>query len=77
MLDMIAVAFQSDTTRISTFMFGNAVSNVSFRFLEGVSLGHHDTSHHAKNPGQAARSTRSSTDGTWRSTPICCASCSR
>jgi hypothetical protein len=48
MMDMIAVAFQSDTTRISTFMFGNAVSNVSFRFLEGVSLGHHDTSHHAK-----------------------------
>jgi hypothetical protein len=50
MLDMIAVAFQSDTTRISTFMFGNAVSNVSFRFLEGVNSGHHDTSHHAKNP---------------------------
>ena len=49
MLDMIATAFQSDTTRISTFMFGNAVSNVSFRFLEGVTSGHHDTSHHAKN----------------------------
>jgi len=48
MLDMIAVAFQSDTTRVSTFMFGNAVSNVSFRFLEGVSAGHHDVSHHAK-----------------------------
>jgi hypothetical protein len=48
MLDMIATAFQSDTTRVSTFMFGNAVSNVSFRFLEGVNLGHHDTSHHAK-----------------------------
>jgi hypothetical protein len=48
MLDMIAVAFQSDTTRVSTFMFGNAVSNVSFRFLEGVSIGHHDASHHAK-----------------------------
>lgn len=48
MLDMMATAFQSDTTRISTFMFGNAVSNVSFRFLEGVNLGHHDTSHHGK-----------------------------
>ena len=46
MLDMIAVAFQSDTTRISTFMFGNAVSNVSFRWLDGVSAGHHDVSHH-------------------------------
>jgi hypothetical protein len=47
MLDMIALAFQSDTTRISTFMFGNAVSNVSFRWLEGVTAGHHDNSHHA------------------------------
>jgi hypothetical protein len=48
MMDMIATAFQSDTTRICTFMFGNAVSNVSFRFLEGVSAGHHDVSHHEK-----------------------------
>lgn len=50
MLDMIAVAFQSDTTRISTFMFGNAVSGVNFRFLEGVSNSHHETSHHSKDP---------------------------
>jgi hypothetical protein len=47
MMDMIAAAFETDTTRIATFMFGNAVSNVSFRFLEGVSAGHHDVSHHA------------------------------
>jgi hypothetical protein len=50
MMDMIATAFQSDTTRVSTFMFGNAVSNVNFRFLEGVTGGHHDTSHHQKDP---------------------------
>ena len=50
MLDMIATAFQSDTTRVCTFMFGNAVSNVSFRFLEGVTAGHHDMSHHQKDP---------------------------
>ncbi|HEU0120541.1 MAG TPA: DUF1552 domain-containing protein [Bryobacteraceae bacterium] len=48
MMDMMATAFQTDTTRVSTFMFGNAVSNVSFRFLEGVSAGHHDVSHHSK-----------------------------
>jgi hypothetical protein len=47
MLDMIALSFQTDTTRVSTFMFGNAVSNVNFRFLEGVTMGHHDTSHHS------------------------------
>ena len=50
MLDMIAVAFQSDTTRISTFMFGNAVSGVNFRFLEGVTNTHHEISHHSKDP---------------------------
>ncbi len=48
MLDMMALGFQSDTTRIATMMFGNAVSNVSFRWLEGVSAGHHDVSHHQK-----------------------------
>jgi len=47
MLDMIALGFQTDTTRVSTFMFGNAVSNVSFRFLDEVDAGHHDVSHHA------------------------------
>jgi hypothetical protein len=50
MLDMIAVAFQSDTTRISTFMFGNAVSGVNFRFLEGVTDSHHEISHHSNDP---------------------------
>ena len=49
MLDMIALAFQTDTTRVCTFMFGNAVSGRSFSFLEGVSGGHHDTSHHQNN----------------------------
>ena len=50
MMDMIATAFQSDTTRVATFMFGNSVSDISFRFLEGVSSSHHETSHHAKDP---------------------------
>lgn len=50
MLDMIALAFQSDTTRISTLMFGNAVSGQNFRFLEGVSESHHEVSHHSKDP---------------------------
>lgn len=49
MLDMMALAFQSDTTRICTFMFGNAVSGRNFSFLDGVKGGHHDISHHQKN----------------------------
>jgi hypothetical protein len=50
MLDMIALAFQTDTTRVSTFMFGNAVSGINFRFLEGVFNTHHEISHHSKDP---------------------------
>jgi hypothetical protein len=50
MLDLIAVAFQTDVTRITTFMFGNAVSGVNFRFLEGVTDSHHEISHHSKDP---------------------------
>ena len=49
MLDMIALAFQTDMTRVCTFMFGNAVSGRNFSFLDGVSGGHHDTSHHQRN----------------------------
>jgi hypothetical protein len=50
MLDMIALAFQTDLTRISTFMFSNAVSNENFSFVEGVSGAHHSISHHQNDP---------------------------
>jgi hypothetical protein len=46
LLDMIALAFQTDTTRVSTFMFGNSVSNINFSFLDGVRGAHHSLSHH-------------------------------
>jgi hypothetical protein len=46
MLDIMVLAFWSDSTRISTFMFGNAVSNKNFSFLEGVKGAHHEMSHH-------------------------------
>ncbi len=36
MLDMIALAFEADITRVATFMFGNSVSDINFSFLEGV-----------------------------------------
>jgi hypothetical protein len=48
MLDMIALAFQTDTTRVATFMFGNSVSNIGFSFLDGVRGAHHSLSHHQK-----------------------------
>jgi hypothetical protein len=46
MLDMMALAFQTDTTRIITFMFGNAVSGQNMSFIDTVSGGHHNISHH-------------------------------
>lgn len=48
MMDMMIMAFQTDTTRVSTFMFGNSVSNKNFAFLDGVNSGHHSVSHHQK-----------------------------
>lgn len=46
MLDLMALAFQTDSTRVLSFMFANDVSGRNFSFLPGVSGGHHDMSHH-------------------------------
>lgn len=46
MLDIMVLAFWTDSTRAATFMFGNEVSGRNFAFLPGVSGGHHQTSHH-------------------------------
>jgi len=49
MADLLTVAFQTDLTRISTFVFSNEISNRSFRFID-VPEGHHDISHHTFSP---------------------------
>lgn len=54
MLDMMVLAFQTDSTRISTFMFTNAGSNRSYREID-VPEGHHDLSHHGNNDGKQAK----------------------
>jgi hypothetical protein len=46
MSDLLALAFQSDLTRVATFVFANDGNNRSYRAI-GVSDGHHDLSHHA------------------------------
>jgi len=45
MCDMMVLAFQTDRTRIATFMFADAGSNRSYRHIN-VADGHHDLSHH-------------------------------
>lgn len=52
MLDIIALAFWTDATRVATFMFGNEVSGKNFSFLDGVSGGHHQISHHENDPAK-------------------------
>lgn len=47
MMDMIALAYQTDSTRILSFMFTNAGSNRSYKEIE-VNEGHHELSHHGK-----------------------------
>ena len=49
MLDLLALAFQADVTRICTFMFANEASNRAYPFLN-VPDGHHDLSHHGNDP---------------------------
>ncbi|RIK82764.1 MAG: hypothetical protein DCC67_06770 [Planctomycetota bacterium] len=45
MADLLAVSFQSDLTRIASWMFANEGSDKSYRAIE-VAEGHHSLSHH-------------------------------
>jgi hypothetical protein len=47
--DLLVLAFQTDTTRVATFVFANEGSNRSYSLI-GVPEGHHDLSHHENNP---------------------------
>ena len=51
MTDMMVLAFQSDSTRIATFMYANAGSNRSYPSV-GVRGGHHSLSHHRDDPNK-------------------------
>jgi len=49
MLDLLAISFQTDSTRLATFPLAHEGSNRSFPEL-GIDEGHHDLSHHKKKP---------------------------
>jgi len=49
MLDLMAIGFQTDTTRVATFMFDNAGGNRSYVDV-GVKEAHHGLSHHREQP---------------------------
>jgi hypothetical protein len=54
MSDLIVLAFQADVTRIVTFMYARDGSNRSYGEA-GVTDGHHDISHHQRNPEKLAK----------------------
>ena len=53
MYDLLAVALQTDVTRIATFMLGNAGNNRPYKFLD-VREGHHSLSHHGNDKKKIA-----------------------
>ncbi|HUR60206.1 MAG TPA: DUF1552 domain-containing protein [Opitutaceae bacterium] len=54
MSDLMVLAFQTDVTRISTFMLGREGSEQKYRMV-GVTEGHHTISHHQNKPENLAR----------------------
>ncbi len=50
MLDILILAFWTDSTRIATFMFGDAQSSQNYSFLSGVKGSFHGLSHHRNIP---------------------------
>lgn len=48
MLDILALAFWTDSTRISTLMLGDAQTGRDFSFLDGVTGSFHKLSHHSE-----------------------------
>jgi hypothetical protein len=54
MCDLLVLAFQTDVTRVCTFVLCNEGSNRPYRSL-GVPEGHHDLSHHGNDPKKQAK----------------------
>jgi hypothetical protein len=53
MMDLQVIAFQTDMTRVITFMMGRAGSNRPYRNLN-ISDGHHSITHHQNDPVKIA-----------------------
>ncbi len=57
MYDLLTLAFQTDSTRISTFVVAHDGSNSPYPFID-VREGHHDLSHHQNDPEKKAKIAR-------------------
>ncbi|MFO0937056.1 MAG: DUF1552 domain-containing protein [Gemmataceae bacterium] len=54
MCDLMVIAFQTDLTRVVTLPFANDGSNRSYKLID-VPEGHHDLSHHQRNPDKQSK----------------------
>ncbi len=54
MCDLMVLAFQTDTTRVCTFVLANEGSNKAYSFIN-VREGHHDLSHHGNDMEKKAK----------------------
>ena len=54
MFDLLALSFQTDSTRVASFMLAHDGSNRNFRDI-GVPEGHHSLSHHQNNEEKLAK----------------------
>jgi hypothetical protein len=57
MFDLMALAFQSEITRVSTFMMARELSNRTYPQV-GVNEGHHATSHHQNDAEKMAKNAK-------------------
>ena len=57
MMDLLALAYQTDLTRVSTFMMGAEISSRAYPEI-GVSDSHHPLSHHTNDPVKLERLSR-------------------
>jgi hypothetical protein len=55
--DLMVLAFQTDSTRLSTVCFSTEFSQMSFPYA-GINDAHHDASHHAEDPVKSEACTR-------------------
>ncbi len=57
MSDLMVIAFQTDMTRVVSFMLAREGSNRSYRSI-GVSDGHHSVTHHQNDPDKIAKTAK-------------------
>ncbi len=51
LMDILVLAFQTDSTRVATFVLGHEISRIVFSFADSkIKADHHNLSHHANSP---------------------------